>query len=837
MARTYTVRKGDCLWNIAKSQLGNGALWTYIADLNGIPRNRTTIYPGQVLKLEAESSGGGGAPTPPPPPVTETSSARPVISFFGLQAGTDRTVFVAWTWSKANTKNFQIKWYYDTGNGVWFVGSDTNTSDNLAADEMIATYSAPENAKAVKCKIKAISTSRNVNNQNAEYWTAQWSTESYYNFSNNPPSKPPVPTVTIKDYKLTAKVENIGNLNATEIQFQVIKDDSRSYKTGKVGIITDHAAFSCTVDAGGEYKVQCRSFRGSEYSEWSEFSSNVGTKPAAPSKLTQIRASSETSVYLAWNAVPNATSYDIEYTTKKEYFNGSDQTNTVNGINYSHYEKTGLESGKEYFFRVRAVNDNGSSAWSDISSVIIGKTPSIPTTWSSTTTAITGEPLDLYWIHNAEDGSSQTYAEVELYINDVKETHTINSTKEDDEHKTTSYSIDTTSFVEGTTIKWRVRTAGVTKTYSDWSIQRTIDIFAPPTLSFSITDVNGTEITTLESFPINVSGIAGPNTQIPISYHLVVIPKESYETVDNTGNTKMITKGDEVYSKHFDTSERLSIALSAGDVDLENNIEYIITCVVSMNSGLTAESSAEFKVLWTDEEYTPNAEIGIDPNNMTASIRPYCDDEDGELIEGILLSVYRREYDGSFTELATDIANTSNTFIVDPHPALDFARYRIVAITESTGSVSYYDMPGYPVGEKAVIIQWDEEWSSFNSINEDLMEEAPWVGSMLRLPYNVDISDNYKSDSSLVEYIGRKRPVSYYGTQLGETSTWQMEIPKDDKDTLYALRRLAIWMGDVYVREPSGSGYWANISVSFSQTHCKLTIPISLNVTRVEGGA
>lgn len=838
MARTYTVRKGDCLWNIAKSQLGNGALWTYIADLNGIPRNRTTIYPGQVLKLEAESSGGGStAPTPPPPPITETSSARPVISFFGLQAGTDRTVFVAWSWSKANTKNFQIKWYYDTGNGVWFVGSDTNTSDNLAADEMIATYSAPENAKAVKCKIKAISTSRNVNNQNVEYWTAQWSTESYYNFSNNPPSKPPVPTVTIKDYKLTAKVENIGNLNATEIQFQVIKDDSRSYKTGKVGIITDHAAFSCTVDAGGEYKVRCRSFRGSEYSEWSEFSSNVGTKPAAPSKLTQIRASSETSVYLAWNSVPNTTSYDIEYTTKKEYFNGSDQTNTVNGINYSHYEKTGLESGKEYFFRVRAVNDNGSSAWSDISSVVIGKTPSIPTTWSSTTTAITGEPLDLYWIHNAEDGSSQTYAEVELYINDVKETHTINSTKEDDEHKTTSYSIDTTSFVEGTTIKWRVRTAGVTKTYSDWSIQRTIDIFAPPTLSFSITDVNGTEITTLESFPINVSGIAGPNTQIPISYHLVVIPKESYETVDNTGNTKMITKGDEVYSKHFDTSERLSIALSAGDVDLENNIEYIITCVVSMNSGLTAESSAEFKVLWTDEEYTPNAEIGIDPNNMTASIRPYCDDEDGELIEGILLSVYRREYDGSFTELATDIANTSNTFIVDPHPALDFARYRIVAITESTGSVSYYDMPGYPVGEKAVIIQWDEEWSSFNSINEDLMEEAPWVGSMLRLPYNIDISDSYKSDSSLVEYIGRKRPVSYYGTQLGETSTWQMEIPKDDKETLYALRRLAIWMGDVYVREPSGSGYWANISVSFSQTHCKLTIPISLNVTRVEGGA
>ena len=63
-----------------------------------------------------------------------------------------------------------------------------------------------------------------------------------------------------------------------------------------------------------------------------------------------------------------------------------------------------------------------------------------------------------------------------------------------------------------------------------------------------------------------------------------------------------------------------------------------------------------------------------------------------------------------------------------------------------------------------------------------------------------------------------------------------MEIPKDDEETLYGIRRLAIWMGDVYVREPSGSGYWANVNVSFSQKHRELTIPITLTITRVEGG-
>ena len=62
------------------------------------------------------------------------------------------------------------------------------------------------------------------------------------------------------------------------------------------------------------------------------------------------------------------------------------------------------------------------------------------------------------------------------------------------------------------------------------------------------------------------------------------------------------------------------------------------------------------------------------------------------------------------------------------------------------------------------------------------------------------------------------------------------EIEKADKETLYNLRRLQRWMGDVYVREPSGSGYWANVSVSFSKKHCDLTVPVTLDIARVEGG-
>ena len=210
--------------------------------------------------------------------------------------------------------------------------------------------------------------------------------------------------------------------------------------------------------------------------------------------------------------------------------------------------------------------------------------------------------------------------------------------------------------------------------------------------------------------------------------------------------------------------------------------------------------------------------------------------EESKLVQNVTLSVYRREYDGRFIKIGSGINNTDNTYITDPHPSLDFARYRIVAIDNSTGSISYTDIPGFYIGIKSVIIQWDETWGSFETTNEKPLDEINWSGSMLKLPYNIDVSDSNNIDVSLIEYIGRSHPVSYYGTQLGISSTWNVDIIKSDKDTLYGLRRLAIYPGDVYVREPSGSGYWANVSVSFSQKHCEGVVPVTLNIKRVEGG-
>jgi hypothetical protein len=251
--------------------------------------------------------------------------------------------------------------------------------------------------------------------------------------------------------------------------------------------------------------------------------------------------------------------------------------------------------------------------------------------------------------------------------------------------------------------------------------------------------------------------------------------------------------------------------------------------MISQNSGTSIDIGLTSDYL---RIYNIQLEVGLTATEYEPYYETYTD---GKLIDGLTLSVYRREYDGTFTEVASGIPN-NYTAVTDPHPSLDYARYRFIAKDMSTGAISFYDKPGYPVNGSSVILQWSEEWSTFDTGEDQTIEGPSWSGSLLKLPYNIKVTDNRKPEVSLVNYAGRKHPVSYYGTQVGETSQWSMEIPKEDKNTIYALRRLSLWTGDVYVREPSGMGYWANVGVSFNQSYDSVKIPISLDITRVEGG-
>lgn len=81
-ASSYTVASGDCLWQIAKSQLGSGARWTEIYEANrGLIADPNRIQVGQSLSIPDGTVPVGPAapeePAAPEVPVTPEEPMKP----------------------------------------------------------------------------------------------------------------------------------------------------------------------------------------------------------------------------------------------------------------------------------------------------------------------------------------------------------------------------------------------------------------------------------------------------------------------------------------------------------------------------------------------------------------------------------------------------------------------------------------------------------------------------------------------------------------------------------------------------------------------------------------
>jgi len=91
-------------------------------------------------------------------------------------------------------------------------------------------------------------------------------------------------------------------------------------------------------------------------------------KPAAETRPVEAAGSSD--VTLAWDDVPNATSYNI-------YWSDKPGVNRQNGTKISNvknpYKMKGLKKGKKYYFVVTAVNASGESNPSDEFAFVVGQ--------------------------------------------------------------------------------------------------------------------------------------------------------------------------------------------------------------------------------------------------------------------------------------------------------------------------------------------------------------------------------------------------------------------------------------------------------------------------------
>ena len=846
--------------------------------------------------------------------------------------------------------------------------------------------------------------------------------------------EPNAPRILMDNYTIECSVnpEDIPD-NVNKIVFNIYKnDDTAIYKTGT--LTSYYASKGRTysaknVEPDSVYTATCYYIGSSENkrSKDSKYSNEIVSPPKKPiiksiTPSTNDSSSTDRSITVIWKAANKKTKYTIEYIKENMELYGSIEEHfyAVNSDKTSievEFDKTSdaqydtenqemtktisgfsTENGGTYYLRIKGTNDRTSilggssntinsssnpSEWSDIKSFIIGTKPSAPTIWSSTNTAVIGEPLKLYWSQNSTDNSRMTKSflsiiadnladpiEIELITDDEYDNDYIHVLKFEKKDTARQADIKTSAFPDGCKIKWRVKTAGVSKEYGNFSEEREINIYTKPTVLVTLEDSKHNKTNSIDSFPMYISLQKKNYTQNQkvIGFNVNIENNSNYQYIDSAGNIKNLTKGSTVYSRNFDisypysdkfgyiysedeekfkiegyyvnnkfysdsklsniirpsedilyialnqkngnrpkkyiwnevdrvyeevdefmftdgnksypyfypyynsTETNLYIKLTYSDVDLINDIEYLVRCSMIMDSGLVATDEITFIPRFTEILYKPTATVSIDEESLTATIKPSCKYKSDEIncyikndkayqdincsieiglfpdsiyydhftekyyiyklipgsideysfeespnpLEDAILSVFRKELDGTFTEIDRNINNNSGYEVIDPHPSLAKAIYRIISESKTTRAISYSDTEPVEIKEKTLVIQFDNY--------------------TLKLPYNISVSNGYSPDTSLVEYIGRKHPVSYYGTQLGETMSWRTVIPKSDHNTLNLIRELAIYMGDVYVREPSGTGYWANISVDFSQSYDDLTIPLSFSITRVEGG-
>lgn len=724
-----------------------------------------------------------------------------------------------------------------------------------------------------------------------EYWVAEWSPyvehvivreEEEEEEEDPTPAMPDAPEMENANNTLKLKATSYDK-NTTHIRFDIwVGDEYSCHSSAFLQLVGNVVRWEVPVTiAGYRYKARAQGYNAAYQltGEWSRWTGDVGVVPGDLGNLTAVAASSS-SVRLQWSVGYDSSvinQYRIEWANDPTYFDqvSSVQSTTITVKNpYTIID--GLATGKRWFFRIQANNNYGSSRWSNIADVILGTTPSAPTIWSSKSVIVYDEILTFYWVHNSEDKSKEVEAMLRIsYPNGAVTEWTYKKTNDSEISSATSSFYEASWMPEGA-YRWTVRTKGLTGVYGPYAEEATFSVLKQPVIGitfykerkwlwnpFNFTKdsiytapgvFSGAYLSSpveITQYPIYVMVTMTPMTQTPLECNFSIYSESSYKTIDHLGKDMWVHEGDRMYNKTFPyngptvqgqvdnmglSKNQFALILTPGDILLENHMSYKLVCTAVSNNTLTAVAEMRFRLNIVEEEFIPDAEIGVDRGAIVSYIKPYCYDTNGNPLVGIRMSVYRIMFDGGLIKIEGDVDSLSGTMITDPHPNLNYARYRIVAYSVRTGSYTYYDLPAYPVDVPEIVIQWDERWESFYPGTGDELANPVWGGSMLRLPWNVDTSESNTIDVELVEYIGREHPVSYYGTQVGQEMTLSADIPKGDNETIYFLRRLSRYMGDVYVREPNGAGYWAQVAVSFNTTHVETVIPISISVKRVEGG-
>ncbi len=163
-------------------------------------------------------------------------------------------------------------------------------------------------------------------------------------------------------WKIWIDLNGNATFDANELVFDA-GAMSKTTVTGNITIPSGTASITTRMRVSMKYNAAQTACEAFSYGEVEDYTVTIAAgQPTPPATPTGLAASSITtsSATLGWSASTGATSYDVQFRPQGGNWNSSNVTSTS-------VSATGLSAGTTYEWQVRANNQNGSSAYSAIS--------------------------------------------------------------------------------------------------------------------------------------------------------------------------------------------------------------------------------------------------------------------------------------------------------------------------------------------------------------------------------------------------------------------------------------------------------------------------------------
>lgn len=659
---------------------------------------------------------------------------------------------------------------------------------------------------------------------------------------------------------------------------------------GSVPSGSSSASITSTEDLTKEvgYAIHVRNVTADGKSMASDYFDYTSSMPQAPVLDSVEPTTTAGKVYLSWtNRWADATGVIVAWTDDRDNWTSNDAPETFEIEEVaSNWFITGLETGKEWWFRVRAVreaDDNIThSSWSKDMPIDLSSAPATPALYLSEEAITENDIVTAYWSYMTTDGTAQISAEiVEAELSNGTWTYG-RSAGATSSAQHIDIDAKKQGWTNGTTKYLALRTRSGSGGLSDYSTPVKLEIAAKPTVAITSTGLATTDTVTeyfegdgsTKKFTCADALSAAPTATVNGSSRACTYSGDTVtmSTAPADGATLAITYTTTAHKVLADLPFSVTVTTAnASDVTLaierastypmdrpdgtqtdgaEGETIFVETAAALSSNTFTVNNSDDLIGKLDDgAEYNLVATV-IDKHKQTARVEipfkvhwshqaweptaTFVTDTDNYIAKitpasatgyetGDTCDIYRLGIDKP--ELIYPNATFGETY-VDPFPAFgEHSGYKVVTVTKN----------GDYITDRDTFAEFDttDGDGSYTQLDTGMLV-IDFDGDRAELPYNITLDNSWSKDFQRTAYLGGHVAGDHNKAVTRDLTAGTVTTRKTNTDVIETMRKLARYPGLCHVRTPEGSSFTADVQVSEQMSFDSALASYSLTIQKVD---